>query len=110
MIESLIAMLCLQMNQIPDASKYYTSCIKASSAASLQVGLSPMINNFEAKVSKDIQKETGDHIWWLVGAFYAYQQKGLINLNINAKPYADNINFTGNPNDSNINIGLSWYF
>lgn len=109
MIDVLITSLCLQLNNMPETSKYYTSCVNSIQAASIQYKVKPTIDGLEQRFNNDMKKRTGEAVWWFVGMGYAYEQKGTINFNVSAKPYVDNINISGNPNGTaNINFIWSW--
>lgn len=109
MIDLLIASLCLQLNNVPEATKYYSSCLNASNAASIQYKIKPTIDGLEEYLQNRVKKETGERVWWLVGMGFAYQQKGIINLNVSARPIVDTIQLQANPNGSE-NVNLIWYF
>ncbi len=72
MVDILISSLCLQMTQVPEARQYYTSCLSASNAASIQSGIKPMIDDFEQKMNKIVIKKTGEKVWELAGVFYTF--------------------------------------
>jgi hypothetical protein len=109
MIDILIASLCLQLNNIPEATKYYTSCISTSQALSIQTKVKPLWEQFQRDMENKAKKETGEQIYWVAGMVYAYQQHGVINLNVGAKPFIDNISLGANPSGP-VSLGLTWSF
>lgn len=108
MIDVLITSLCLQFNNLPETSKYYTSCVSSIQAASIQYKVKPLVDGFEQDMNNKIKAKTGEAIWWVVGVGYAYQQHGDLQFNFGARPVVDNIGLRGNKDGFNLN--LSWGF
>lgn len=109
MIDLLIATLCFQLNNVPEASKYYSSCLNASNAASIQYSIKPNFDDLQKRFEDDIKKETGERIWWGIGMLYSAYNKGEMNLNVGAKPVVDSIQFKVNPTGSE-SLNFIWYF
>lgn len=109
MIDILITSLCLKLNDVPEASKYYASCVNATTAASIQTNVKPTLDNYEQVIQNKVKKETGEAIWWVAGTAYAYEQKGTVNFNIGLKPIVDSVQISGSPNGSG-NLNLTWWW
>lgn len=108
MIDVVITSLCLQFTNLPESSKYYTSCINATQAASIQYHVKPVVDSLEQDVNNRIKAQTGEAIWWVVGVGFAYQQHGDLQFNFGARPIIDNIGLRGNKDSTHIDLSWSW--
>lgn len=108
MFNYLITALCLQLINLPDSSKYYSSCVSSTTAASIQYSIKPVFDKTEERFNTEIKRQTGEAIWWVIGVGYAYQQKGVANVSFSARPIVDSVNISGNQGTGNLN--LTWFF
>jgi len=108
MVTEIITSLCLQLNNVPEASKYYNSCVNSMQAASIQYKIKPTIDNFEQKINNKIKAETGEKIWFIAGVVYTLEQTGYITYNFSARPIVDSVTLQSKSNTTSLTLNWSW--
>lgn len=108
MINEIITSLCLTLNDNPQTSKYYSSCINSMQAASIQYKIKPTVDNLEQKVNNEIRKETGEKVWFMAGVLYTLSQTGYMTYNIPKNIVADSITIQARKDTFNLTFNWGW--
>lgn len=114
MLDVLLTSLCLKINDVPEASKYYSSCVSVTRATSLQVKIAPnksiknTLDGLEQDFNNKIKAETGEKIWFIAGIVYTLEQTGYITYNFSARPIVDSVTLQSKSDTSSLTLNWSW--
>lgn len=111
MSETIILMLCLNLQTSRDYSKYYTSCTYSLKAAAIQSDLKPKLDSLQQTIERGVEKRTNATFRAVVGILYGFVQNGQVLINSDIRPVADNLTIeTSLANSSHSGLTFTWTF
>lgn len=108
MLEQLILMICVNLQETPQLTQYYTACTNTLTATSIQTHLKSNVETAENKVMKIVTDRTGEKIWGIAAFTYSTYVKQQIIFSTPVKPFADNLNV--GLSEKSENFTLTWSF